>query len=366
MGRGWVHRGWLTPDLKRLFFLFLKPFLFISSNLAPTAMDSFAGSVMLGDLNDFIAPSQSCVNPLFAVPSSSSSASSSASSTSASGSTATPGDGTVAPDDPRDPRGVAKISLSSGIFSGIAEPNLIKASATKTAKVSLNDCLACSGCVTSAETVLIEAQSSGRFREAVASGTFKHVVLTVSAQSRASLADDLGVSCAAVVARLQAFFARQGVDCVLDAAFGTDLALLEARAEFVSRFRRKQLQERQSVESPGGGGGGGVGAAVVVGGGKRPQQRPKPQWVRPPNTKAVSSRRVVDPETGEPATPVASKCTNRIRTVPLPSYPVRRLPNVRAPPRPLFCCVCCCTPKPDTKPSHGACWHGWSHGTNLQ
>ena len=265
-------------------------------------MDSFAGSVMLGDLNDFIAPSQSCVNPLFAVPSSSASTSAS---------TATSGDGTAAPDDARDPRGVAKISLSSGIFSGIAEPNLIKASATKTAKVSLNDCLACSGCVTSAETVLIEAQSSGRFREAVASGTFKHVVLTVSAQSRASLADHLGVSCAAVVARLQAFFARQGVDCVLDAAFGTDLALLEARAEFVSRFRRRQLQERQPVEGPGGGDGGGGGAAVVIDGGKRPQQRPKPQWVRPPNTKAVSSRRVVDPETGEPATPVASKCTYR-------------------------------------------------------
>lgn len=28
----------------------------------------FAGAVMLGDLDDFIAPSQACVNPLFAKP----------------------------------------------------------------------------------------------------------------------------------------------------------------------------------------------------------------------------------------------------------------------------------------------------------
>lgn len=28
----------------------------------------FAGAVMLGDLDDFIVPSQACVNPLFARP----------------------------------------------------------------------------------------------------------------------------------------------------------------------------------------------------------------------------------------------------------------------------------------------------------
>jgi iron only hydrogenase large subunit-like protein len=41
-------------------------------------------------------------------------------------------------------------------------PNLIKATGEgekKIAKVSLSDCLACSGCVTSAETVLIQQQS---------------------------------------------------------------------------------------------------------------------------------------------------------------------------------------------------------------
>lgn len=50
------------------------------------------------------------------------------------------------------------------------KPDLIRASNTQTAKVSLDDCLACSGCVTSAETVLITQQSSGKLREAVESG----------------------------------------------------------------------------------------------------------------------------------------------------------------------------------------------------
>ena len=32
-----------------------------------------------------------------------------------------------------------------------------------TAKLTLNDCLACSGCVTTAETMLIQAQSASEF-----------------------------------------------------------------------------------------------------------------------------------------------------------------------------------------------------------
>lgn len=43
------------------------------------------------------------------------------------------------------------------------KPDLIKASEEQTAKVSLSDCLACSGCVTSAETVLIQKHSTEEF-----------------------------------------------------------------------------------------------------------------------------------------------------------------------------------------------------------
>lgn len=59
-------------------------------------------------------------------------------------------------------------------------------------RVTLSDCLACSGCITSAETVLLEAQSAEEFkaqvRAAAVSGGTRAVIVSVSPQSRASLA----------------------------------------------------------------------------------------------------------------------------------------------------------------------------------
>jgi hypothetical protein len=63
-------------------------------------------------------------------------------------------------------------------------------------KVSLNDCLACSGCVTSAETVLLQAQSLKEF-VAKCDDPDAIVVVSISPQSRASLA---GGSCSLYVA----------------------------------------------------------------------------------------------------------------------------------------------------------------------
>ena len=249
----------------------------ITHTLSFFLMDQFAGKVILGDLDDFIAPSQSCVNPLFASPS--------APSGSAAGEG---GDG-----DGVDKRGVAKISLNSSIFSGIPEPDLIKTDAEKqTAKVSLNDCLACSGCVTSAETVLIEEQSTDRFLEAIGSGRFGRVVVTVSPASRASLANALGLDALATHARIVTLLALMGVDYVVDASIGGDLALLEARAEFVGRYRRRQ-QLRKAEEEGQAAAAGGDGPAAPVW-----------SWKRPRSTKAVSSRRSVDVDTEEPAEPV--------------------------------------------------------------
>lgn len=54
----------------------------------------------------------------------------------------------------------AKIDIDdSALFS---KPDLIKKK-ENVAKVSLQDCLACSGCITTAETILIETQSIQEF-----------------------------------------------------------------------------------------------------------------------------------------------------------------------------------------------------------
>lgn len=43
------------------------------------------------------------------------------------------------------------------------KPDLIKKNLQQVAKVSLSDCLACSGCITTAETLLIETHSVQEF-----------------------------------------------------------------------------------------------------------------------------------------------------------------------------------------------------------
>ncbi len=80
----------------------------------------------LSDLDDFLKPSLECIKPLLPT---------------------------------------AKINMTSDIImidTGL-KPDLIKSSGDKIASVTLTDCLACSGCVTSAETVLIQQHSTEEF-----------------------------------------------------------------------------------------------------------------------------------------------------------------------------------------------------------
>jgi iron only hydrogenase large subunit-like protein len=90
-------------------------------------------SVKVGRHNDFISPSQACVVSLNSLKKSSSQA--------------------------FDDDGLVQIQSKK-----LLNPDFNQASALSKSdpvKVSLHDCLACSGCITSAETVLIEQQSTG-------------------------------------------------------------------------------------------------------------------------------------------------------------------------------------------------------------
>ena len=107
--------------------------------------------------------------------------------------------------------------------------------------MSLDDCLACSGCVTSAETVLISQQSCHELLDVLASHTFRFVVVTLSPQSRASLAAHFHLPLVDVHRKLVTLFrGRLGVDLVMDSTASGDFALLESRAEFVHRYRNQQ------------------------------------------------------------------------------------------------------------------------------
>jgi iron only hydrogenase large subunit-like protein len=125
------------------------------------------------------------------------------------------------------------------------EANLIRrkassgAESAKVATISLNDCLACSGCVTSAETVLIQQQSSSKLltklSEQQGGGPQDVVVVAMSPQSIAAIASRLGISSISAFLRISAVLKKMGVKYVVDVASAADIALMEAREEFMAR-----------------------------------------------------------------------------------------------------------------------------------
>lgn len=123
---------------------------------------AFSGALTLTDLNDYLGPSQACIKPV---------------------------EGKDAPDAsfiPEEDLHAASTQIaveSSGVYeteggqasgaaasssSQSAEQSKPKArTKLEAAEISLNDCLACSGCVTSAESVLIGMQSLEEIRRVV-------------------------------------------------------------------------------------------------------------------------------------------------------------------------------------------------------
>lgn len=163
-------------------------------------------SQFLGDLNDFISPSQACIKP---VPS-------------------------------------KKETLPSELSVSIDMSDSGTISSDPVT-ISLNDCLACSGCITSAESVLVSQQTYLQLYsildtnlEASRSGAAKPklVVVSVSPQSRVALAAKFNLSLDEATERISAFLKWIGVDYVFDTNFGRDISLHECSLEFLEHYRR--------------------------------------------------------------------------------------------------------------------------------
>ncbi|NWU39941.1 NARFL factor, partial [Hylia prasina] len=111
------------------------------------------------------------------------------------------------------------------------------------ARITLNDCLACSGCITSAESVLISQQSHGELckvlalNKAAAAQEQKLVVVSVSPQSRASLAARCKLGLLETAQKLTTFL--KSVHYVFDTTFSRNFSLLESQREFLRRFHRQ-------------------------------------------------------------------------------------------------------------------------------
>jgi iron only hydrogenase large subunit-like protein len=111
----------------------------------------------------------------------------------------------------------------------------------KEAAITLNDCLACSGCITSAETVLIAMQHEQELLSILKERNGKVIVVSVSSQSRASLGAKWGMTKQEVWNALCFYFKSVlGVDDVFDIDFARDLSLMSTAKEFLNRFSTNQ------------------------------------------------------------------------------------------------------------------------------
>ncbi|KIJ18899.1 ferredoxin hydrogenase [Paxillus involutus ATCC 200175] len=194
---------------------------------------AFSGALTLTDLNDFITPSQACIKPVEQL---------------------------NAPEDTKEP-GAASTEIridSTGSYYEVSSHGFAQTATVpkpserklEQAQISLNDCLACSGCITSAESVLITLQSHTEvlnFLEGnppASSSAHKVPVLSVAPQSLASLAATLSSSSIApvglrqILRRVQAFCTTVlGFEHVYDTTFARHVALLEHTQEYLERKR---------------------------------------------------------------------------------------------------------------------------------
>ncbi|XP_044460706.1 protein NAR1-like [Mangifera indica] len=155
--------------------------------------ERFSPTLRIGDLSDFIAPSQSCV-----------------------------------------------VSLKKAIARNPGKPQVSSSSRQQAepVKISLKDCLACSGCITSAETVMLEKQSLDEFLSNINKG--KAVIVSLSPQSRTSLAVHFGLSPLQVFKKLTTFLKTLGVKAVFDTSCSRDIVLIETCNEFITRYKLSQ------------------------------------------------------------------------------------------------------------------------------
>ena len=68
----------------------------------------------------------------------------------------------------------------------------------------------------------------------------KLIVVSVSPQSRASIAAKYRLSAQECAAKLTSYLKRRGVDFVFDTTFAREFSLVESSREFVRRYRRRE------------------------------------------------------------------------------------------------------------------------------
>lgn len=175
-------------------------------------MSRFSGALQLTDLDDFITPSQECIKPVKIETNKSKTGS--------------------------------KITIQDdGSYMQATSSGLQK---LEKVEITLADCLACSGCITSAEGVLITQQSQEELLRVMNENNLaklnnqldavRYIVFTVAQQPILSLARRYNLSPQDTFEHVAGYFKKLGADMVVDTKIADDLALIESRNEFVERY----------------------------------------------------------------------------------------------------------------------------------
>ncbi|XP_056641236.1 probable cytosolic Fe-S cluster assembly factor GI11683 [Diorhabda sublineata] len=180
-------------------------------------MSRFSGALQLTDLDDFITPSQECIKP-------------------------------VKIDKNGKSNTGSKVKIQGDGYFQIDEDGSFQK--LQKVEISLSDCLACSGCITSAESVLVSQQSqeellkvfeeNKRFKESDKYEDSKVIIVSLSIQPILSLAIRFNLSPNNCAAKLCQYFKQLGADMVVDMTLADDFAIIEAQKEFINRYRTSE------------------------------------------------------------------------------------------------------------------------------
>lgn len=173
-----------------------------------------SNALRITDINDFLSPSAACVLPL---------------------------GGGALPETNEKPVVKFKKEPAGSVLAPIVPTNST-VSGNARAKVTVSDCLSCSGCVTSADTVLLSTESIDSLKSFMRNRDAKHsdffAIAGLSQQAVASIAVHNGLSLTSTARKLTTFLKEQiGFDVVIDLSFPRHIALLEAKEEFLKRYR---------------------------------------------------------------------------------------------------------------------------------
>ncbi|KAH8582127.1 nuclear prelamin A recognition factor [Cryptosporidium sp. chipmunk genotype I] len=105
------------------------------------------------------------------------------------------------------------------------------------ATVNVADCLACSGCVTSAEAKLLQDQNATEFMNQLKQKRL--TVVSISNQSCSSFANQLNCDLKTIQRKLSGLFKHVGAKFVMNSTISEYISLLETKYEFISRYKAK-------------------------------------------------------------------------------------------------------------------------------